>query len=104
MTPVRTDDPDFIDRLLEQNEAFRRLAGDRQREVDEGRVSTLEDVRRRLDGRLVALVCRGILHLRPWTDFREAFAAESWLIWLKAANLLALIRLRERCYPVSKLY
>ncbi len=42
------------------------------------------------------------------TDFREAFALESWLIWFKAANLLALIRLRavviNRFYPASKLY
>jgi antitoxin (DNA-binding transcriptional repressor) of toxin-antitoxin stability system len=48
MIPIRTDDPEFIDRLLEQNEAFRHLAEDRRREADEGRVSTLEDVRRRL--------------------------------------------------------
>jgi hypothetical protein len=42
------------------------------------------------------------------TDFREAYALESWLLWLKAANLLALIRLRsiviKRYYPDSKLY
>jgi hypothetical protein len=42
------DDPEFIDRLLEENEAFRRLAEDRRREADEGRVSSLADVRRRL--------------------------------------------------------
>jgi hypothetical protein len=43
-----SDEPEFIDRLLEQDEAFRRLAEERRREADEGRVSTLADVRRRL--------------------------------------------------------
>jgi len=42
------------------------------------------------------------------SDFREAYALESWLIWLKLANLLALIWLRavviQRYYPASKLY
>jgi hypothetical protein len=42
------------------------------------------------------------------TDFREAYALQSWLIWLKAANLLALLWLRalviKRYYPESKLY
>jgi hypothetical protein len=42
------------------------------------------------------------------TDFREAFALESWLIWLKAANLLVLLWLRSlvisRYYRESKLY
>ncbi len=49
MIPIDSDNPDFIDRLLEQDEAFRRLAEERRREADEGHVSTLEDVRRRLD-------------------------------------------------------
>jgi antitoxin (DNA-binding transcriptional repressor) of toxin-antitoxin stability system len=49
MIPIRTDDPDFIDRLLEQDDAFRRLAEERRREADEGGVSPLVDVRRRLD-------------------------------------------------------
>ncbi len=44
------DDPEFIDRLLENNAAFRRLAEESRRQVDEGRVSTLADVRRRLLG------------------------------------------------------
>ena len=44
------DDPEFIDRLLENNAAFRRLAEERRREVDEGGVSTLAEVRRRLLG------------------------------------------------------
>jgi hypothetical protein len=43
------EDPELIDRLLEHDEAFRRLAEQRRREADEGRVSTLADVRRRLD-------------------------------------------------------
>ncbi len=42
------------------------------------------------------------------TDFREAYALQSWLIWLKAANLLLLVWLRfiviRRYYPQSKLY
>lgn len=49
MIPIRTDDPGFIDRLLEENEAFRRLAEDRRREADEGHVSSLEDIRRRIE-------------------------------------------------------
>lgn len=42
------------------------------------------------------------------TDFREAYALNTWLIWVKAANLLALIGLRavviKRYYPASRLY
>jgi hypothetical protein len=42
------------------------------------------------------------------TDFREAYALQSWLIWVKAANLLVLLWLRSRViaryYPESKLY
>jgi hypothetical protein len=42
------------------------------------------------------------------TDFREAFALSSWLVWVKLANLIALARLRatviRRYYPDSKLY
>jgi len=42
------------------------------------------------------------------TDFREAYALQSWLIWIKAANLLVLFWLRAlvigRYYPESKLY
>lgn len=44
------DDPDFIDRLVETNPAFRRLCEESKREADEGRVVTLEEVRRRLLG------------------------------------------------------
>jgi hypothetical protein len=42
------------------------------------------------------------------TDFREAYALQSWLIWLKGLNLLLLIQLRStvirRYYPTNKLY
>lgn len=42
------------------------------------------------------------------TDFREAYALDSWLIWLKGINLAALLWLRAivigRYYPASKLY
>jgi hypothetical protein len=43
-----------------------------------------------------------------WTDFREAFALSSWLIWVKLANLIILARMRakviRRYYPESRLY
>jgi prevent-host-death family protein len=48
MIPMRSDDPEFIDRLLEDNEDFRRLAETRRREASDGRVSSLQDVRRRI--------------------------------------------------------
>jgi hypothetical protein len=42
------------------------------------------------------------------TDFREASALNSWLIWLKLANLILLLWLRamviRRFYPESKLF
>lgn len=42
------------------------------------------------------------------TDFREAYVLESWLIWVKLINLIALLMLRaeviRRFYPESKLY
>src|SRR5262245_11750471 len=42
------------------------------------------------------------------TDFYEAFALTSWLLWVKLANLIALLRLRKtvmrRWYPVSRVY
>ena len=42
------------------------------------------------------------------TDFREAYAMQSWLIWLKAVNLGLLLYLRwlviRRFYPASSLY
>lgn len=42
------------------------------------------------------------------TDFREAVALQSWLIWLKLANLIVLLVLRRKVmktlYPESKVY
>jgi hypothetical protein len=42
------------------------------------------------------------------TDFREAYVLQSWLIWLKATNLVVLWKLRSKVigqyYPASKLY
>jgi len=42
------------------------------------------------------------------TDFREAVALQSWLIWIKLAILILLIMVRRRVikslYPESKLY
>jgi hypothetical protein len=42
------------------------------------------------------------------TDFQEAYALTSWLIWIKAINLLVLLGLRtyimKRFYPKSSLY
>jgi hypothetical protein len=50
MIPIRTDDPEFIERLLDQNADFRRLAEERRREADLGHVLSLEDVRREMAG------------------------------------------------------
>jgi hypothetical protein len=42
------------------------------------------------------------------TDFREAYVLQSWLVWVKLANLIALICLRaaaiKRWYPGTKLF
>ncbi len=42
------------------------------------------------------------------TDFREAYALSSWLVWVKLVNLILLARLRrqviQRLYPLSTLY
>jgi hypothetical protein len=42
------------------------------------------------------------------TDFREAYLLQSWLVWAKLLNLIALIGLRSiairRWYPGSRLY
>jgi hypothetical protein len=42
------------------------------------------------------------------TDFAEAWAQSSWLIWLKLVNLIVLFQLRRtimsRFYPAAKLY
>lgn len=48
MLPVRTDDADFVDRLIEENTAFRQLLEERRRESDQGRVTPLDEIRRRL--------------------------------------------------------
>ena len=46
---VRTEDPNFLDRLLESNREFRALAEERRKESDSCRVSSLEEVRQRLE-------------------------------------------------------
>jgi len=51
LIPIPSDDPEFLDRLLESNAAFRLLVEERHRERDEGRVSSLEAVRERLNAR-----------------------------------------------------
>ncbi len=42
------------------------------------------------------------------TDFREAYSMQSWLLWAKLVNLVALFWLRRivmrRYYPESKVY
>ena len=48
MLPVRSDDADFMDRLIEENDAFAKLLENRRREADLGNVSSLEEVRARL--------------------------------------------------------
>jgi hypothetical protein len=47
---ILSDDPEFLDRLLEHTPAFRLLMEKRRRERDEGRVASLEAVRERLQG------------------------------------------------------
>jgi antitoxin (DNA-binding transcriptional repressor) of toxin-antitoxin stability system len=49
LLPIRSEDPDFLDRLLATNSGFRRLLEERRKEVAEGKVSSLEDVRQRLE-------------------------------------------------------
>lgn len=43
-----------------------------------------------------------------FTDFREAIALQSWLIWVKLVNLIVLLYLRKRVmkslYPQGKLF
>jgi hypothetical protein len=45
MLPIRSDDPDFIDRLLTTNGEFRALMEKRRKEADAGRVSSLGSIR-----------------------------------------------------------
>jgi hypothetical protein len=49
MLPIREDD-NFIDLLLEKNEAFRRLLEDRQQKAIDGNASSIEEVLKRLNG------------------------------------------------------
>ncbi|HVC97867.1 MAG TPA: hypothetical protein VND64_29620 [Pirellulales bacterium] len=48
MLPVRTDDAEFVERLIEENDSFRKLVEERHAESDHGQVTSLEEVRRRL--------------------------------------------------------
>jgi hypothetical protein len=48
MLPIRSDDPDFIDRLLMTNPKFRQLMEDRRKEAEAGKVSSLNSVRERI--------------------------------------------------------
>jgi hypothetical protein len=48
MLPIRSDDPDFIDRLLISNPDFRNLMERRRQEASAGKVSTLKSVRENL--------------------------------------------------------
>ena len=47
MLPVRTDDPEFVDRLIEGNGSFRKFVEERHTESDRGQVISLEEIRRR---------------------------------------------------------
>jgi hypothetical protein len=49
LIPIRSDDPEFLDRLLGSNPDFRHLMEERRRERDAGRVASLEAVRGRLN-------------------------------------------------------
>jgi hypothetical protein len=48
MLPIRADDAEFIDTLLQTNPAFRELMEERFAEAQRGEMSTLEEVRARL--------------------------------------------------------
>ena len=50
LLPIRPDDPGFLDDLLEHDPSFRDLVEERRREVQSGRVSSIESVRERLLG------------------------------------------------------
>jgi antitoxin (DNA-binding transcriptional repressor) of toxin-antitoxin stability system len=50
LLPIRSDDPEFLERLAVANLAFRRLLEERRREAEDGKGSPLEEVRRRLEG------------------------------------------------------
>lgn len=46
LLPIRSDDPNFIDRLLIMNAVFRQLMEDRRKEAVAGQVVSLEECRR----------------------------------------------------------
>jgi antitoxin (DNA-binding transcriptional repressor) of toxin-antitoxin stability system len=48
LIPIRPDDEGFLDRLLQTNSEFRQLMEERRRESDQGKASSLEEVRKRL--------------------------------------------------------
>jgi hypothetical protein len=48
MLPIRADDLDFVDRLLATNADFRALMESRRQEADEGKVTSLESMRKDL--------------------------------------------------------
>jgi antitoxin (DNA-binding transcriptional repressor) of toxin-antitoxin stability system len=50
LLPVRPDDGGFLEHMFENNSAFRDLVKERRREVQSGRVSSIEAVRKRLLG------------------------------------------------------
>jgi antitoxin (DNA-binding transcriptional repressor) of toxin-antitoxin stability system len=50
LIPIRSEDPDFLERLAVANPAFRRLLEERRGEAESGKVSTLEEVRQSLEG------------------------------------------------------
>ena len=50
LIPIKSDDPDFLDRLISTNDGFRNLLRERQEESAHGMVSSLEEVRKRLNG------------------------------------------------------
>jgi antitoxin (DNA-binding transcriptional repressor) of toxin-antitoxin stability system len=50
LLPVRPDDGGFLEHLIEHNASFRELVEERRREVQSGRVSSIEAVRNRLLG------------------------------------------------------
>jgi hypothetical protein len=56
----------------------------------------------------IELSYAGTFVLFGLTDFREAYAMQSWLLWVKLAVLIALLWLRKvvmrRYYPESKVY
>ena len=50
LLPIRSEDPEFIDRLLQENADFRQLLESLRQEAASGKAGALEAVRRRLHG------------------------------------------------------